>query len=132
GSIFITELAVTNDGIDQSGAEVSIQYVDPGQAAVPAFPDGATEPLLRPAQGSCAVWVYDAGSSDVEPAVVDEGAVTITDALSPIDACALDGDAYACKYLEGSVTDGSAVVANAGQGTATIIWSGDEFADLDV
>lgn len=132
GTILIAEVAVTNDGVDQSGAEVSIEYVDPDAATVPAYPAGATEPAVKPAQGSCVVWVYDVAATEAEPTVLDEGEVTIGGSLSPIDSCALDGDAYACNYAEGTVSEGSTVTANAAQGSANITWSSDEFVGLDI
>lgn len=137
GTIVISEVVVTGLAASEpalSGAEVDIRYVDPKQASVPAFPAGATAPVVAAAPGECVVWVYDDAASEAEPAVIDEGAVTIGGTLSPIGTCAYDAEqaAYACQFAAGTVPANAVVGANPGQGTATILWLRSEFVDKDV
>jgi hypothetical protein len=109
GTIIIAELAATNPVSDpeqeRSGAYVSIRYLDPDQADIPAYPANHGAPLATPAPDTCAVWLYDVAAGQAGPPGLDEGSIHVHDTFSPIGACAYDAarSAYACKYLEGLV-----------------------------
>jgi hypothetical protein len=136
GTIVISEVRVTapaDPGL--SGADVDIRYVDPDQASVPAFSTGSTERAAAPEPGECMVWVYDDAADQAEPAVIDEGAVTIGGTLSPIGTCAFDAadGAYTCQFATGTVPNtNAAIIPDQSNGTADMAWGRPEFMDKDV
>jgi hypothetical protein len=135
GTIVISELSVTADVAPElSGADIDIRYVDPDVATVPVFPAGATEPAVAAEPGQCLVWVYSESDSEVEPPVIDEGAVTIGGALSPIGTCAYDAtrSGYACQFTTGTVPMNAVIIADQSAGTADMAWGRPEFMDKDV
>lgn len=131
GTIAVSEVALTNPGLQFKGAAVSITYTDlPTATVAPAF--GAATPPL----GGCSVWHYNVGT-DSEPALADEGAVTISGGLTPIGTCVFSAAAnnYICPFAQGAVPENTSVTPLNGQdaGKAQITWpTADEFAGKDV
>lgn len=130
GTIVISELRVTAEADPGlSGADIDIRYVDPDVATVPVFPADATEPAVAAEPGQCVVWVYDGTSTEREPPVIDEGAVTIIGALSPIGTCAYDADrGYACQFATGTVPSETTI----NRTSQKVDWGIAEFTGKDV
>ena len=131
GTIAVTEVALTNPGVEFKGAAVSINYTDITSVTV-----APTYGQDTPAFGDCSVWVYNVGT-DSEPALVDEGAVTISGGITPIGTCVFSADAnsYVCPFTNGTVPETASVTPLNGQnaGTASILWpTADEFAGDEV
>lgn len=138
GTVAVSEVRITNPGLPApgpvSGAAVTISYTDLTSVSVaPTYDPTGTGAVPF---GDCVVWVYDA-TTDQEPAVVDEGPITISGGLSPIGTCVFSqaSNNYVCPFATGTVVENTIVqpLTGANTGTAQIIWpAGDEFLDKDV
>lgn len=137
GTVAVSEVRITNNLPTPgpvAGAAVTVTYTDLTSVSVaPTYDPTGTGAVPF---GDCAVWVYDA-TTDQEPAVADEGPITISGALSPIGTCVFSqaSNGYVCPFATGTVVADTIVQPLTGEnvGTARISWpTGDEFLDKDV
>lgn len=118
GTIAVVDIAVTNPGVDASGASVLVTYRDLTVADVPPTYGNET-----PDFGDCSVWVYNVGQDSERP-LVDEGSVTIEGGLSPIGTCSFDAEAggYRCKAGQGTIA-ATSVASVDSTGSMTLLFT---------
>ncbi len=129
GTIAVVDMAITNPGLNFSGASVSINYQDLDQPFTPPTIFTGNGPPLDP--GECFITVYNSG--DPTGTYIDQGTVSISGTLTPVGDCNFDAQtgSYLCLGPSAGLDPGTNII-NQGDGTAALLDSQGGFAGTDL